>query len=145
MNATRSASPIQPGQSHPKTNEIQRTQTPFVLGLAVSLCVPLEPWEIGRVGKKRPGGTPRPVLVKFVSYNVRHRFFEARKKLKNHSTLRRVYINEDLTRKNNNLAYEARQLKNRGVISDTFTRDGRIYIKRHPTERAKVVRDLNEL
>ena len=138
-----------PAWTEPPKNQRDPEDTDaLVLGLAVSLRVPLEPWEIGRshrVGKKRPGGAPRPVLVKFISYNVRHRFLEARKKLKNHSTLRRVYINEDLTRKNNNLAYEARQLKNRGVISDTFTRDGRIYIKRHPTERAKVVRDLNEL
>ena len=120
----------------------------LVLGLAVSLRVPLEPWEIGRshrVGKKRPGGAPRPVLVKFISYNIRHRFFEARKKLKNHSTLRKVYINEDLTRQNNRLAYEARQLRKQGAITDTFTRDGHIYVKRHPADKAVVVRDLNHL
>ena len=101
-----------PAWTEPPENQRDPEDTDaLVLGLAVSLRVPLEPGEIGRshrVGKKRPGGAARPVLVKFVSYNVRHRFFEARKKLKNHITLRRVYINEDLTRKNNNLAYEAR-------------------------------------
>ena len=119
----------------------------LVLELAATLGVRLEPWEIGRshrVGKKRPGVNSRPILVKFLSYNIRRRIFEARKSLKDHG-LRNVYINEDLTRQNNKLAYEARQLKKQRQILDTFTRDGRIYIKRHVGENPKVIRDLSHL
>ena len=82
-----------PAWIEPETNREPEDTDALVLGLAVSLRVPLEPWEIGRshrVGKKQPGGAPRPVLVKFISYNISHRFFEARKKLINHTSLQKV-------------------------------------------------------
>ena len=86
--------------------------------LSATLGVPLQPWEIGRshrVGKPRNDGTPRPILVKFISYNVRHRIYEARKLIKDIPSLKRkVYFNEDLTRLNGKLAFEARQMKKTG-------------------------------
>ena len=133
--------PPMPGQSPEDTDAL-------VLGLAATLGVPLQPWEIGRshrVGKPRPDGTPRPVLVKFISYNVRHRVYEARKLHKDKPSLKKVYFNEDLTRENGKLAYEARQMKKRGQLADTFTRDGRIYVKKFTNQRPKVVKDMDHL
>ena len=136
--------PPMPGQSPEDTEDTDA----LVLGLAATLGVPLQPWEIGRshrVGKPRLDGTPRPVLVKFISYNVRHRVYEARKLLKDKPSLKKVYFNEDLTRENGKLAYEARQMKKRGQLADTFTRDGRIYVKKFTNQRPKVVKDMDHL
>ena len=54
-----------------------------------------------------------------------------------------VYINEDLTRENSNLAYVARQLKRRERILDTFTRDGRVYMRCTPEDKPVVIWDMN--
>ena len=54
-------------------------------------------------------------------------------------------MNEDLTKESSALAYEARQLKRQGLIADTFTRDGRILVKRFANQRPKVIRDMDEL
>ena len=133
--------PPTPGQQGEDTDGL-------ILNLAQQLGVRLEPWEIGRshrVGKPRSNGPPRPIIVKFISYNVRHRVFEARKRLKDTPALRLVYMNEDLTKENSALAYEARQLNRQGLIADTFTRDGRILVKRFANQRPKVIRDMDDL
>ena len=120
----------------------------LVLQLAGAIGVRLAPWEIGRshrVGRKRLDGTPRPVIVKFIGYNVRKRLYDARKKLRETPGLNGVYMNEDLTRENSELAYEARKLKRQRQIYDTFTRDCRVYIKRTAEDRPIVIRDVNHL
>ena len=121
--------------------ELEDTDSP-VLRPAVSLRLPLEPWEIGRshrFGKKRP----RLVLVKFISYNIRYSFFEAQKMLKDHSNLRKIYINEDLT------------LQNNGIRGSSTKKAGshqwclyqrRTYLCETPSDgKAVVIRDLNHL
>ena len=134
--------PWRPGQTPEDTDAL-------VLGLAATLGVPLQPWEIGRshrVGKPRNDGTPRPILVKFISYNVRHRIYEARKLIKDIPSLKRkVYFNEDLTRLNGKLAFEARQMKKQDLLADTFTRDGRIYAKKLTNQKPEVIRDMDHL
>ena len=84
-------------------------------------------------------------LVKFISYNVRRRIYDARRKLRDKPALRHIFINEDLTRENSRLAYEARTLENRGKIAETYTRDGRIFVKRFPTGSPTIVKDLSHL
>ena len=56
-----------------------------------------------------------------------------------------VYINEDLTRFNSKLAYEACTLKRQNQIHDTFTRDGRTFIKKTPTDKATLVKNCSHL
>ena len=134
---------IEPRNLH--KNEQEDTDK-LVLELARKLGVQLAPWEIGRFhrdGRPKSVGSPRPVIVKFIGYNIRRRMYEARKELKDTSP--GVYINEDLTRENSKLAYEARQLKRRQRILDTFTRNGRVYIRCTPEDRPVVIRDMNEL
>ena len=120
----------------------------LVLSLAATIRVPLEPWEIGRshrVGKPRADCVPRPVLVKFISYNVRRRIFESRKKLRDKPALKHIYINEDLTKENSQLAYEARMLKKRGRLAETYTRDGRVFVKRFPNGSPTILKGFGHL
>ena len=131
------------------TNQVEPEDTDaLILKLAEDLDVPLAPWEIGRshrVGRPRNDGSPRPIIVKFISYNVRRRVYDARKKLRDTPRLRGIYINEDLTPENNKLAYDARQLKRNGQLYDTFTRDGRIFVRRNQGNRPVVVKDFDHM
>ena len=102
-------------------------------------------WELGaelnmddidrshRVG--RPiAGKPRPILVKFVSYRPRQNLFQAGinlKKDKNRpSHFKGIFINEDLTRENNQVYSHARSLVSQKKLHGAITRDGRILVKR---------------
>ena len=143
-NALRITNPAWVEPAEPKNDDTNA----LVLSLAATIRVPLEPWEIGRshlVGQPRTDGVPRSILVKFISYNVRCRIYDARRKLRDKPALRHIFINEDLTRENSRLAYEARTLKNRGKIAVTYTRDGRIFVKRFPTGSPTIVKDLGHL
>ena len=93
-----------------------------------------------RVGPKRDDGTPRPVIVKFISYRAREQVYKARRSLP-----QGVHINEDLTQATARLAYQARQLRRNGQIEDTWTYDGRVFIKPSTRSRGKVVRSLEDL
>ena len=79
-----------------------------------------------RVGKPERG--PRPILVKFTGYRAKELVMKEKSKLPQGAS-----IYEDLSPYVASLAYEARQLKRTGRISDTWVYDGRIYIK--PTSR----------
>ncbi|KAL4238663.1 hypothetical protein ACF0H5_003370 [Mactra antiquata] len=46
----------------------------------------------------------------------------------------RHYISEDLTKNRSNSAFQARKLKREGAIRDTWTFDGKIFIKAHNDE-----------
>ena len=78
---------------------------------------------------------PQPILVKFVSRRVKAGVMISRKHLKGkklcdstgHETS--IYIQDDLTQRRANLAYQARQLKNNNRITDTWVSYGKIMIK----------------
>ena len=93
-----------------------------------------------RVGQKRNDGTPRPILVKFISYRAREQVFKARRLLP-----QGVYVNEDLTQATAQLAYQARQLRRNGLIDETWTYDGRVFIKKNGRSRGVLVRSLEDL
>ena len=119
----------------------------LVLELAAQLNVDLQPWEISRshrVGKPVLGKV-RPVLVKFIGYRSRQRLYKARKDLKRHTALKKVYINEDLTKATSELAFKARQLKRRGVIAETFTSDCKVFVKKFPGSNLVLIRNEDEL
>ena len=69
-----------------------------------------------RVGK--PGARPRPILVKFTNYTARNLVIKQRRKLKGS----RISINEDLTKKNQDLLKKTAQQT--GVVS-AWSSDGR--------------------
>ena len=139
-NALRISNPAWPETPDENTDNL-------VLQLASQLNVNLQPWEISRshrVGKPYPGKI-RPVLVKFIGYRSRERLFKARKLLKNHQTLKKVYINEDLTKTTNELAYKARQLKRSGAIAETFTSDCKVFVKKFAGSNIVLVKNEVEL
>ena len=77
-------------------------------------------------GKKLP---PRQIIVRVKDPIVKRRILRCTKHLKNHTEYTRVNVNEDLTRKRNTLAYMARKLKNAGHVNQTWTIDGKIFLK----------------
>jgi exosome complex exonuclease DIS3/RRP44 len=107
---------------------------------------------------------PRQVIVKFVSYRHRDQLMRARKNLRTAdikarlpnldwstvplprsrhdstpvSTRPKVFINEDLTRERAKIAAKARELKREKSISDTWTRDGAVFVKRTDSNIFKV-------
>ena len=133
----------------PRGNQEEPEDTDALMfKLAEDLDVPLAPWETGRshrVGRPHNDGSPRPIIVKFISYNVRRRMYDDRKKLRDTPRLQGIYMNKDLTAENSKLAYDARQLRCNGQIYDTFTCDGRIYMRMNQGNRPKAIRDYDHL
>ena len=99
---------------------------------------------------------PRPLIVKFTNNRARRRVFDARRILKDVNAAlrykrpsapgtddddadyepfetitlsRKIFMNEDLSGAKLKLAFEARQLKRTGKITDTWVIDGKIKIK----------------
>ena len=78
---------------------------------------------------------PRPILVKFVSRRVKADVMIERKELKG-KKLRDatgheapIFIQDDLTQRRANLAYQARQLKRNKLVMDTWISFGKIMVK----------------
>lgn len=99
-----------------------------------------------RVGRKTQSKPTRDIIVRFVSYKSKSLFMRSRKAVRTynneHSTSH--FVNEDLTRKRSNLAFEARKRKQQGLIKDTWTFDGKVFIKSH-NDNVTVCRDINNL
>lgn len=72
---------------------------------------------------------PRQIIVRVRDPNTKKRILKSSKNLKDHDKYSNVLINEDLTKTRSLLAYKARQLKNRNLIKQTWTVDGKIFIK----------------
>ena len=108
-----------------------------------------------RVGKKSATTTrDRPILVRLTSYRHKEALMKASRALKQIDgakivpsadwpplarksgssatpVSRKIFINEDLTRIRAHVAAKARQLKRDQRISDTWTRDGFIFVKKN--------------
>ena len=91
-------------------------------------------------GREQPVTTmrtikPRQVIVKFASRRTKTTVMDARKELKDNpwsnpdGSTAKVYLVEDLTQRRAKLAYEARVLKRAKAIQDTWTFEGRIFIR----------------
>ena len=78
-----------------------------------------------RTGKPNSEGRARPILVKFTSYQHRARVMSRRKHLRGSN----VFVNEDLTKRRNNLLWVCRGEKKGGRIKDCWTTDGRIMVR----------------
>ena len=101
----------------------------IVLDVAKDIGASISPSDIDRshrVGKPRDG-KPREIIVKMSTYKARQTLISNRKKLKD--TRRNVYINEDLTKARKNIAFECRKLLKDQRINQTWTYDGRIFLR----------------
>lgn len=84
------------------------------------------PVRVGEHGRALP---PRQIIVRLKDSNVKKRILKCRKNLKDKPEYRSVNINEDLTKIRNGIAYRARQLKKLKLVTDTWTIDGKIFVK----------------
>lgn len=117
---------------------------PNLLSKETGLDPPMQKEEIcrvHRVGRKVPEKRPRPIILKFATYQARERLFKKRLLLKKSSALQSVFINEDLTKRRSRLLYDARMLKKGSKITDVWTKDGKIFIK---SLNGKIVQIQNE-
>lgn len=87
--------------------------------------------------------TKPAILIRFVAAKHKAGVLRQGKKLKGTN----VYVNENLTKKNAEIARTARSLRKQHKIQATWTRNGKVLIKLNGTPEAKVimVRDLHEL
>ncbi|CAG2188891.1 unnamed protein product [Mytilus edulis] len=83
--------------------------------------------EDGRVNNKLQ--PPRQIIVKVKDHNVKKRILRCRKFLKGKTEYKYVRMNEDLTKPRNAIAYKVRQLSIERHLRDTWTVDGKIYVK----------------
>lgn len=100
----------------------------------------------GRIRMTSGQVQPRPLLVKMATYRQRYRIMEQRQKLKGTG----IFLNEDLTKTRDTLLYTARKAKNEGKLKDTWSSDGRIFIRKlstgdGTTGRRIIIKSVNEL
>lgn len=103
----------------------------IILNIANDIGVNLKPEEINRSHRlpNSKNRSPRDIVVRLTTYNKRLALIKARKQLRKPNMKQSVFINEHLTKQRGDLAYNARQLKRKGTIHDTWTRDGKIFVK----------------
>ena len=74
----------------------------------------------------RNNETVKPVIVCLLNSAVKRDLMMARKNLKGS----RIYVNEQLTKKNAGLIKKARELRRSGVIDGTWAYNGRVFVKK---------------
>ena len=90
-------------------------------------------------GRKLP---PRQIIVRVRDPLVKRRILKCTGNLKNHPNYSNVNVNEDLTKTRNLLAYMARKLKTAGHIKQTWTVDGKIFLKNRNDRISTVTTEL---
>ncbi len=86
------------------------------------------------------------MIIKFHKYLRKRAVYEAKSNLKGDTHIR--YITEDLTRGNYSLVQSLTRYKRDNRVNAIWTRDGKIFAKRHAESRPMKIRtseDINEL
>ena len=86
--------------------------------------------EVFKVGMSNRGDI---VKARFATINARTRFYKARTRLGPNNN---IWMNDDLTKQQETLAYQARQLYQTGKIFRTWTYMNSVFIQRLPTDNA---------
>ncbi|KAK3090014.1 hypothetical protein FSP39_008521 [Pinctada imbricata] len=120
-----------------------------VLDIAKELQVNVDPSDLvvsHRVGPPpRPKDTkPRAIIARITNYTARHELLRQSKKLQKNPNRRGVYINQDLTKTRNKLAYHSRQIAKLGKAKSSFVWDGKIFIVDH-ADRKHLISTLDDL
>lgn len=123
----------EPGESEMKSVEKQVSE--FLNGKGIE--VNFGNVEVCYLLPRRKESATRAVILKFINRKYKTALLKQGKKLKGSN----VYINENLTRKNADIARTARQLKKDGKIQHTWTANCRIYIKTNgaSAEEVKII------
>ena len=91
----------------------------------------IRPEDISRSHRVGPNkGTPRPIIVKFVSHRTKSKLYKARGTLKmGGEATSKLFVTEDLTKKRQAMFAEARHLKKQNFIQDCWTTDGNLFVR----------------
>ena len=115
-----------------------------VLDIAQELEVPLSASEVvvsHRVGRPSASSSskPRAIIARISNYGARHQLLKESKNLHKIQKRKGVYINQDLTKTRNKLAYEARQLVKLGKAKSSFVWDGKIFVVDNKDHKHKIL------
>lgn len=107
-----------------------------------------------RVGRPATSKT-RKIIVKFSSLGKRQQFYQARRKLQERgravycqlpaTVLQGVYVSENLTKQNETVMFNARQLRREGKIFAAWTDWCRMKIKLTENGDTKIIKSLQDL
>lgn len=102
----------------------------IVRDVASKMGVTINEEDISRSHRSgQPGKSyPRQILVKFTRYNTKRKLLKSRREMKSVTTLKHVYINEDLTKRRQALYKKTRELLKQGKINKSWTWDGKIFL-----------------
>ena len=99
--------------------------------------------------KKGSRDTVRPILVRFISRNVRDGIMRAKKALKTSGDPedKKIFISDHLTNETAMLFFEARKRVRSKHLFSTWTMKGKVYVKMTaaPTEKPKLVTSITDL
>ena len=90
------------------------------------------------IGNVRNGKSQ--VIVRFLSYRIRERVYNAKKNLKGNTD--KIFITENLTKYRTSMVKTLSELKFTGKIVAYWTIDGRIYANRSESSRKKLIQSL---
>ena len=93
------------------------------------------------IGKVQNGKSQ--VIVRFLSYRVRHQVYSNKKGLKNDPDGQ--FITENLTPYRTNLVQKLAKLKYEGNIHTYWTSDGRIFAMKTESGRRKIINNYNDI
>ncbi|KAJ8314099.1 hypothetical protein KUTeg_008661 [Tegillarca granosa] len=93
----------------------------------------------GKPGQSRP----RQILVKFVRYNTKRKLLISRRVMKSVPSLNNVFINDDLTKRRQELYRKARDLWKDRKITKTWTWDGKIFLTDKTNKKFRIDRECD--
>lgn len=89
----------------------------------------------------------KKTIVRFINRKYAKKALINRKNLRSITSHKNIFINENLTTKNNKIAYLSRKLKRSGHLEKAYTKDGTVHISSPDINRGKVIKiyHINEL
>ena len=115
----------------------------LVLRIAEKMSVNLDVEEVSRPHRVgRPGGNkPRAIICRFVNWRVKQRLMKGRRELRDTD----IHVSDDLTRRRSNLFFLASQKKKLKRCAQTWTYDGKIFVRVTDDSPAVVITDSDHL
>ena len=89
----------------------------------------------------------KKTIVRFLNRKYAKKALISRKSLRNNTLRKNIFINENLTVRNNKIAYISRKLKRSGEVEKAYTKDGITHVSSPNINRGKIIKifHINEL
>ena len=130
----------------------------IILHLASDMGVPMsssdidrshrvgKPEDKSRTGTRKSKKSTRDIIVKFSTYNARRKLFQIRKELRTteNEDLKKIFINEDLTKLRSEILFEARNLRRVNKLNSAYSSDGKLFV-RDKQDKKYQLSSLNDL